>query len=225
MHTHATPSLSPFGRKWLRRVAILAAVVGAALGLETLLLHASTDPFADTRLYYDAGMRLNEGRPLYLNAVIDGIGPYANPPLLAILFPPARVAAVEYRGGDWEVVVIASFVADGLVDRGSAAARPGLVLGMLALPIAWCLVIGQAQVLLTLFVAIGAPWSVALAANILHFPAVIAPWWIGRRDWRNLGLFAGTMAGLALFRPAGPSRHEPSLDYLMAISLKRSAPS
>jgi membrane-associated HD superfamily phosphohydrolase len=94
-----------------------------------------------------------------------------------------------------------------------------LVLGMLALPIVWCLVIGQAQVVLTLFVAIGAPWSIALATNLKLFPAAVALWWIGRRDWRSLGLFAGTMVGLALFQLA--LAPQASLDYLTAISLKQ----
>jgi Glycosyltransferase family 87 len=80
-------------------------------------------------------------------------------------------------------------------------------------------VIGQAQVLLTLFTAIGAPWSIALATNIKLFPAAIALWWIGRRDWRNLGLFAGTLAGLALFQLV--LAPQASLDYLTAISLKQ----
>ena len=43
----------------------MAALVGVALGLEAFVFHMSTDPFADTRLYYDAGARLNAGLPLY----------------------------------------------------------------------------------------------------------------------------------------------------------------
>ena len=41
---------------------------------------------------------------------------------------------------------------------------------MLALPTGWSLVIGQAQVAVTLLLALGNPWAVALAANLKVFP-------------------------------------------------------
>lgn len=184
MHTHATPSLSPFGRKWLRRVAIFAAVIGAALGLETLLLHASTDPFADTRLYYDAGMRLNEGRPLYLNAVIDGIGPYANPPLLAIAFRPLALLPFPVAAAVWQAVVLGAFA---LTLRRIGLREPVLIaLGCLALPILWALTIGQSETLVTLLLAIGSPASVAGAGHLKLAPLLVAVYWVGRRDRRRL---------------------------------------
>jgi hypothetical protein len=89
----------------------------------------------------------------------------------------------------------------------------------LALPIGWCLVIGQAQVPLTLLTAIGAPWSIALAANIKLFPALIALWWIGRRDWHSLAVFVATVCGLALVQLV--LAPQASLDYLTAITLKQ----
>ena len=214
-----TITLSPAGRRSVRRVAVLGAVVGVALGLETLIFHLTTDPLADVQAYYWAAGRLNAGLPLYPpdQSVATPLG-YPYPPLLAILFRPLALLPFEAAAAIWEVVVIASFAATvwwiGLRRRAT-----WLVLGMLALPIAWCLVIGQAQVLLTLFVAIGAPWSIALAANIKLFPAVVALWWIGRRDWRSLGVFAGTLTGLALFQLV--LAPQASLDYLTAISLKQ----
>jgi hypothetical protein len=67
---------------------------------------------------------------------------------------------------------------------------------MLALPTGWSLAVGQAQVIVTLLTVLGAPWAIALGANIKVFPALIAIWWLGRREARPLALFAGWMAAL-----------------------------
>ena len=40
----------------------------------------------------------------------------------------------------------------------------------------------------------------ALAANIKLFPALVAVYWVGRREWRRLGIFAAWMAGLLAFQ-------------------------
>ena len=49
-------------------VAFAAAVVGALLGINTLILHLSSDPLVDIHAYYDAATRLNHGLPLYAQA-------------------------------------------------------------------------------------------------------------------------------------------------------------
>ena len=46
-------------------VLIAASVLGLIIGLDTLILHLTTDPLADVHAYYDAGARLNAGLPLY----------------------------------------------------------------------------------------------------------------------------------------------------------------
>jgi hypothetical protein len=193
MSTSRTLTLSPFGRRWLRRVAILAAVVGTALGLETLLLHMSTDPFADTRLYYDAGARLNAGLPLYLDAVPGAAGPYTNPPLLAIAFRPLALLPFPVAAAIWEAVLLAAFV---VTHRRIGLREPVLIaLGCLALPILWALSIGQSEVLVTMLLTLGTPLSVAFAGNLKLVPFVVGVYWIGRRDRRALvGLVAWAAA-------------------------------
>lgn len=197
----------------------LAALVGLAAGLQTLWLHLTMDPLNDVHAYYWAGARLNAGLPLYPpdQSVETPLG-YPYPPLLAILFRPLALLPFEAAAAIWEIVVIASFVAT-VWWIGPRRRETWLALGILASPIAWCLTIGQAQVLLTMFTAIGAPWSIALAANIKLFPVLIALWWIGRREWRTLGLFVASMAGLALLQLV--LAPQASLDYLTAISIKQ----
>ena len=44
--------------------------------------------------------------------------------------------------------------------------------------------IGQAQVPMTLLMALATPWAIAFATNLKLFPALLAVWWLGRREWR-----------------------------------------
>ena len=195
------------------------AVVGALAGIYLFWLHVTTDPLNDVHAYYEAAARLNAGLPLYPPSqdVATPLG-YPYPPLLAILFRPLALLPFAAAAAIWEVVVIASFVVT-VWWIGLRRRETWLALGILALPIAWCVAIGQAQVLLTLFTVIGAPWSIALAANIKLFPALIALWWIGRREWRMLGVFVAMLAGLALLQLI--LAPQATLDYLTAITLKQ----
>ena len=193
------------------------AVVGTLAGLFVFWLHVTGDPLNDVQAYYWAGSRLNAGLPLYPpdQSVATPLG-YPYPPLLAILFRPLAVLPFDVAAAIWELVVVASLVAT-VWWSGFRRRATWLALGILALPIAWCVSIGQVQVVLTLLTAIGAPWSIALAANIKLFPALLTLWWIGRRDWRSLAIFGATLAGLAIVQLL--LAPQASLDYLTAISL------
>ena len=183
----------------VRRVLVAAAMLGALLGVETVLLHLATDPLADVRAYYDAGARLNAGIPLYDQpASTDEAAFYRYPPLLAIAFRPLALLPFPAAAAIWEAALIAAFALTIL--RLGRGRRTWLVLGMLALPIGWSLVIGQAQVAVTLLTALGAPWALALATNLKLFPALAAIWWVGRRDVRSLAWFAAWLLGLAAFQ-------------------------
>lgn len=204
------PLVSPFTRRMLSRVAIGAAVVGVALGIETLVYHLSTDPFADTRLYYDAATRLNEGLPLYVPSTTPGVGPYVSPPLLAIAFRPLALLPFPLAAAIWELILVGAL---GLTIGRIGTSRPVLIaLGCLALPTLWALSVGQAEVLVTLFLAIGSPLSVATAGYLKLFPWLVAVYWIGRRDTRHLARWGAWIAGLGVLQlvlaPAA------TLDYL-----------
>jgi alpha-1,2-mannosyltransferase len=161
-------------------------LVGLALGIETALLHLLTDPLADVHAYYDAGARLNAGQPLYAQpAGVDDAAFYRYPPLLAILFRPLALLPFAIAAAVWMVAVGLMFAAT-LVRIDIRRPVPLFAVCALALPIGWSLVIGQAQVAVTLLLALGAPWSVALATNLKLFPILVAIWWLGRRRWRSL---------------------------------------
>ncbi len=193
------------------------AVIGALAGAYLFWSHVTTDPLNDVQAYYWAAGRLNAGLPLYPpdQSVSTPLG-YPYPPLVAILFRPLALLPFAAAAAIWEVGMIASFVAT-VWWIGLRRRETWLAIGILGIPIAWSIAIGQVQVALTLLTTIGAPWSVALAANIKLFPALIALWWIGRREWRSLGVFAATMAGLALLQLV--LAPQATLDYFAAISL------
>ena len=192
--------LAAFDTPNVRRVLVLAAVVGLLLGIETVIFHAATDPLADVHAYYDAGARLNAGLPLYEQpATTNEADFYRYPPLLAIFFRPLALLPFEAAAAIWMSILVACLALT-IVRLGPRRRSTWLVMGMLALPTGWSLVIGQAQVVVTLLTAIGAPWAIALGANIKVFPALVAIWWVGRRDVRALGWFAAAMAALALFQ-------------------------
>jgi hypothetical protein len=171
----------------IRLVLRLAMLVGLALGVETVVLHLLTDPLADVHAYYDAGARLNAGQPLYVQpAGVDEAAFYRYPPLLAILFRPLALLPFGVAAAIWMVAIGLMLVAT--LHRIDVRRPVTLfVTCALALPIAWSVVIGQAQVAVTMLLAIGMPWSVALAANLKVFPILVAIWWLGRREWRSLG--------------------------------------
>jgi len=208
--------LSPRGRRQVGYVLVLAAVVGAALGVETIVLHLTTDPLVDIRRYWEAGARLNAGLPLYGLTSPDTTATYLYPPLLAILFRPLALLPFEAAAAAWEAVVVLSLLA---TLRRIGLGRPLLLaLGMLALPIGWSLAIGQVEVVLTLLLAIGAPWAVALAGHVKLLPWLVAVFWLGRRDLRSLAWLAAWTAGLGVLQLV--LAPDATLDFLRLSWLK-----
>jgi hypothetical protein len=198
--------LAAFDTPNVRRVLAGAAVLGLALGIQTLILHLSTDPLADVHAYYDAGTRLNAGVPLYDQpATTNDNEFYRYPPLLAIVFRPLALLPFETAALVWEAFLVVCFVATIL--RLGTNRRTWVVLGMLALPTFWSLAIGQAQIVVTLLMAMGSPLALALATHLKIFPALAGIWWLGRRDVRSLGWFVGWLVIFAvvqlILEPAG----------------------
>ncbi|MFL5675179.1 MAG: glycosyltransferase 87 family protein [Chloroflexota bacterium] len=212
----ATQDVPIYARPSVRIVLVLAAILGLILGIETSILHLTTDPLADVRAYYDAGARLNAGLPLYVPVAHSEVpGAYYYPPLLAIVFRPLALLPYELAAAIWAAVIVGATVAT--FWRLGVRRSVLIVAGLLALPIAWTVTIGQAQALITLLLAIGAPWAVALAANIKLFPGLVAVYWVGRREWRRLATFAAWMGGLvALQLVLEPKATLAYLDFVRA---------
>ena len=188
----------PFSRDRRVRVALrIAAYIGVAfglvLGVGVLILHLTTDPLADVHAYYDAGARLNAGLPLYeQTADVSSNLYYFYPPLLAILFRPLALLPFTTAALIWEAILIVATIQ---TFRRLGLREPVVIVACwLALPILWGLAIGQAQALVTLLLTYGTPFGVALAANLKVFPGLVAIYWVGRREWHRIGMFAAWMA-------------------------------
>jgi len=214
----ASPSRRRAAR--LARLGLFAvAVIGALAGLGVLWIHLASDPLSDARAYYDAGARLNAGLPLYpADADPNASEFYRYPPLLAIAFRPLALMPFAAAAAIWEAVILASLVGT-LWWLGFRRRETWLAVGILGLPIAWCVAIGQVQVPLTLLTAIGAPWAIVLAANLKLFPALVALWWIGRRDRHSLAVFAAWTVGLALLQLV--LAPQATIDFLGTLTLEQ----
>ena len=62
----------------------------------------------------------------------------------------------------------------------------------------WAVVIGQAQIVVTFLTMIATPLSIALASGLKVFPAFVALFWLGRRDWRLLTRLVAWLVALAV---------------------------
>ena len=177
-------------------VGFAFALLGALAGAYIFVLHATTDPAADVHAYYDAGTRLNAGLPLYEQpATTTEAAFYRYPPLLAILFRPLAILPFEAAAAIWIAILVGALVTSVWM-AGVRNRWTWYVLGWLAAPIAWALVVGQAHILVMYLLTLGSPFGLALAGHLKIFPALAAIHWLGRRDWRMLGRFVAWGLGL-----------------------------
>src|SRR5664279_1577167 len=185
---------SPAGRRLLDLTFLGAALILGLVGVFVLVFHLMTDPLIDVHAYYEAAGRLNASLPLYAaQGDVNSPHYYFYPPLLAVLFRPLALLPFEAAAVIWEVITIAALGLT-LWLVGLRSRQTWIAVGILAGPIAWSVTVGQAQVAVTLLLAIGSPASVALAAQLKIVPALVSLYWIGRRDWRSLGRFIGWTA-------------------------------
>jgi Protein of unknown function (DUF2029). len=188
----------PATRRAFNLIVFAAAIVGALAGISVAWMHVVGDPLADAHAYYEAASRLNAGLPLYPAGVDpNGNHIYLYPPALAVLLRPLALLPFEWFALVWELAVAASFVA--LVRLlGVRRRSTWLAIGLLGVPIGWALTVAQAHVPMTLLLAIGQPWSIALAANLKITPVLIAIWWLGRRDYQSFFAFLAWLALLVV---------------------------
>jgi len=187
---------------WVRRAAWITisvlAGLGAIAGVVVAWMHVTGDPLADARAYYEAAARLNVGQPLYPSGVDpNGNQIYLYPPMLAVLLRPLAVFGYPLFAFLWELAIVGSFVVL-LRHLGVRRRETWVAVGLLGIPIGWALSIAQAHVPMTLLLALGQPWSIAIAANLKLTPALIAIWWLGRRDFQAFFAFLVWVILLAL---------------------------
>ena len=166
------PVADPAVPRWANYVLFSLAVLGAMVGAYIFVLHLTTDPAADVHAYYEAGARLNAGQPLYeQSASTAGSHYYFYPPLLAVAFRPLALLPFEVAAAIWMARRLASLVGS-IWLAGVRNRWTWYVLGWLAAPIAWSVVIGQAQVPVMFLLTLATPFGLALAGSLKVFPAL-----------------------------------------------------
>ena len=204
-------------RRLLGLILFALAVVGALFGVAIFLRQITTDPLADVRAYYGAASRLNAGLPLYPEGQdVNGPTAYFYPPLFAMLFRPLALLPFEVAAAIWGTVVLLSFLAT-LWLLGIRRQATWLAVGILGVPIGFTLAVAQAHALITLLLAIGSPFGIALAANIKIFPLLAGVWFVGRRDWSSLRALALGTAGLVAVQLV--LEPQATMDYVRALGL------
>jgi hypothetical protein len=192
--------IGPASYHAFRLVLFALAVIGALAGFAVAWMHVLNDPLADAHAYFDAAARLNAGQPLYpANADPNGNEIYLYPPLLAIILRPLALLGYPLFSAAWEAVIVLSFVLL-LRHLGVRKANTWLAVGILGIPIGWALTVAQAHVPFTLLLALGQPWSIAIAANLKLTPVLIAIWWLGRRDFESFFAFLVWLVMLVLIQ-------------------------
>ena len=177
----------------IRWLWVAVAVIWSLGGIRMLLFHLSYDPFTDIHVYYDAAARLNAGLPLFPP------GARIYPPLFSILFRPLALLPFGIAAAIWESIVLASLGLT-LWRIGIHRAATWWAVLVLSIGIAWTLAIGQVEAIVTLLLAIGSPFTVALAGNVKIFPLAVGIYWLARGDWQHLGRLIGWTAALILLQ-------------------------
>ncbi len=178
-----------------------AALLGLLIGIQTLVLHLGLDPFVDTRRFYEAGARLNDGLPLYswmAGGSATGGLEYLNPPLLALVFRPLALLPFPAAALLWELLLLGACA---YAIRRAGLGEPSLiVLGCLLPAFAWALAVGQSEPIVLALLSWGSPLGVALAGQLKLLPLLAATYWLLRRDVGALVQCAVWSAGLAVLQ-------------------------
>jgi hypothetical protein len=201
-----------------RAAALIAAVAVVGVAAEVLLDAAMDWSLSDMDAYWNAALRLREGRPLYEASYSVGAHDlYRYAPWFAYAWVPLTYLPRPLVAIAWEVVLLvatAVAVAPVLARRTWTSSLVALLFGSFLL---WTVAKANAQPLAVAAVVIGAqrrsgPLMIALATSLKAAPIAYIAVYIGRRDWWRVGwtlaVTAVLVAPMLLFDlseyPAGP---------------------
>ena len=188
---------------WVRLARTVALAVIIGIGLVNLIQAATHWTLSDAAAYWNAGMRLREGEPLYpLLTNVDASEVYRYAPWLAWLAVPVTYLPVQLAGALWSAVLLAASVV-ALVPLARARAWLAvaffgpILVGISAVGNIHPLVI--APLVWTVERRSGPLW-VGVAASLKIFPILFALVYLGRREWVRAAVALGATA--LLWAPA-----------------------
>jgi predicted membrane protein len=185
----------------LARTVALAVIIG--IGLSNLIQAATHWTLSDAAAYWNAGLRLREGQPLYpLLTNVDASEVYRYAPWLAWLAVPFTHLPVQLAGAVWSAVLLAAS-AVALVPL--VRARAWLAVAFFAPILVGISAVGNihplviAPLVWTVERRSGPLW-VGIAASLKIFPILFALVYLGRRQWVRAAIAIGVTA--LLWAPA-----------------------
>lgn len=185
----------------LARTVALAVIIG--IGLVNLIQAATHWTLSDAAAYWNAGLRLRDGEPLYpLLSNVDASEVYRYAPWLAWLAVPFTYLPSQIAGMVWSVVLLA---ASGIALVPLARARAWLAVAFFGPILVGISAVGNIHPLLiaplvwTVERRSGPLW-VGVAASLKIFPVLFALVYLGRRQWIRAAVAIGVTA--LLWAPA-----------------------
>ena len=183
--------MSPSGLSWHRLARIVALAVIIGIGFFNLYQAALHWTLSDAEAYWNAGLRLREGAPLYpavSNADASEVYRYA--PWFAWLAVPFTFLPGQVAGAIWSAVLLA---ASGVALIPLIQARAWLLVAFFLPILVGISAVGNAHALMIAWLVHGVgrrsgPAWIALAASLKIFPILLAAVYAGRREWWRLGL-------------------------------------
>ena len=175
------------GRR-LARIVALAVIIG--IGLFNLSQAALHWTLSDAEAYWNAGLRLREGAPLYPSVSnVDAPEVYRYAPWFAWLAVPFTFLPGQVAGALWSAALLA---ASGVALMPLIQARAWLLVAFFMPILVGISAVGNVHALMIAWLVHGVgrrsgPLWIALAASLKIFPILLAAVYAGRREWWRLG--------------------------------------
>jgi hypothetical protein len=183
----------------IARIVVQAIVIGISISL--VLFAVSDWKLSDASAYWNAGMRLRDGAPLYPAVTdVEASDVYRYAPWFAWLAIPFTFLPPILAGAFWSVILLgASALAVWPMARRGAWLQT-VFFGAVLIGIS---AIGNAQPLIVAMLVHGVerrsgPLWIALAASLKAVPLAFALVYLGRRQWWRFGLSCALTVLLAL---------------------------
>jgi hypothetical protein len=171
---------------WVRMARTVALAVIIGIGLFNLLQAVTHWTLSDAAAYWNAGLRLRDGAPLYpVLANVDASEVYRYAPWFAWLAVPFTYLPVPVAGALWSAVLLA---ASGLALVPLARAKAWVAVAFFAPILVGISAVGNVHPLLIAPLVWSVerrsgPFWIGVAASLKVFPVLFALVYLGRRQW------------------------------------------
>lgn len=179
-----SPGMTSPDRERLARTVALAVII--AIGIFNLFIAVTNWTLSDADAYWQAGLRLRAGEPLYPTLTsAEGSEIYRYAPWFAWLAVPWTFLPEWLAGALWSAVLLG---ASALALLPLVRLRAWLLVALFGPILVGISAVGNVQPLIVAALVLGVerrsgPLWIALAASLKIFPILLALVYLGRRQW------------------------------------------